>query len=330
MRLLRKALSICLSLAMVLAIFPALVVRAEIAELDTFTNINGTGISGVLYSDGRLVLSGNAKNGNFSLSSELKADTRLKYVDFSATTGIVTLNGGGFAGASIERFDFPESVKTVGSGLLQNCTHLKSVEFPAFLGENDATVYTSNFLKGTTALESVTIDFVMDSTLAGSGLLGDAGRPVGQGGLSITFGEHATIFNDLYFANNSQITRVKVDASSVSFRGRPFASAANLQVIDLSAVTEITRYNESIFQDIAQNSVVYLSERSLAENLMGSVNNTRDYGNGHYCSSRTGLVVLSGGKADELTAPQLIKRWIFVRRVFYGQRRYTSDRSGCW
>ena len=305
MRLLRKALSICLSLAMVLAIFPALVVRAEIAELDTFTNINGTGISGVLYSDGRLVLSGNAKNGNFSLSSELKADTRLKYVDFSATTGIVTLNGGGFAGASIERFDFPESVKTVGSGLLQNCTHLKSVEFPAFLGENDATVYTSNFLKGTTALESVTIDFVMDSTLAGSGLLGDAGRPVGQGGLSITFGEHATIFNDLYFANNSQITRVKVDASSVSFRGRPFASAANLQVIDLSAVTEITRYNESIFQDIAQNSVVYLSERSLAENLIGSVNNTRDYGNGHYCSSRTGLVVLSGGKADELTAPQL-------------------------
>ena len=121
MRLLRKALSICLSLAMVLAIFPALVVRAEIAELDTFTNINGTGISGVLYSDGRLVLSGNAKNGNFSLSSELKADTRLKYVDFSATTGIVTLNGGGFAGASIERFDFPESVKTVGSGLLQKC-----------------------------------------------------------------------------------------------------------------------------------------------------------------------------------------------------------------
>ena len=86
---------------------------------------------------------------------------------------------------------------------------------------------------------------------------------------------------------------------------RPFASAANLQVIDLSAVTEITRYNESIFQDIAQNSVVYLSERSLAENLIGSVNNTRDYGNGHYCSSRTGLVVLSGGKADELTAPQL-------------------------
>ena len=165
MRLLRKALSICLSLAMVLAIFPALVVRAEIAELDTFTNINGTGISGVLYSDGRLVLSGNAKNGNFSLSSELKADTRLKYVDFSATTGIVTLNGGGFAGASIERFDFPESVKTVGSGLLQNCTHLKSVEFPAFLGENDATVYTSNFLKGTTALESVTIDFVMDSSI---------------------------------------------------------------------------------------------------------------------------------------------------------------------
>lgn len=305
MQLLRKALSICLSLAMVLVIFPTFGVRAEIVELDTFTNINGTGISGVLYSDGRLVLSGNAKNGNFSLSSELKTDPRLKYVDFHATTGIITLNGGGFAGSSIERFDFPESVKTVGSGLLQNCTHLKSVEFPDFLGESDVTVYTSNFLKGTTALESVTIDFVMDSTLAGSGLLGGAGRPVEEGGLSVTFGEHATIFNDLYFANNSQITRVEVNASSVSFRGRPFASAVNLQIIDLSAVTEITRYNESIFQDIAQDSVVYLSERSIAENLTGSVNNTRDYGNGHYCSSRTGLVVLNGGTAVELTAPQL-------------------------
>lgn len=305
MATLKKALSLCLSLALASTLFSSALAKAETTLADTFSDINGTGISGVLHEDGRLVLSGNAKNGNFSLSSKLKADDRLRYVDFSAATGIVTLNGGGFAGSGIEYFDFPDTVKTVGSALLQNCTRLKSVEFPAFLNESDATVYTTNMLSGTTALESVSIGFVMDSTLAGSGLLAGAGRPAAAGGLSVTFLPNVTVFNDLYFAGNAQITRVKVEAAAVGFRGRPFASATALQVIDLSAVTEITRENGSIFQDIAQDSAVYLSSRSIAEQFTGSENNSRSYGNGHYCSLRTGLVVLNGGTADVLTAPQL-------------------------
>lgn len=87
-------------------------------------------------------------------------------------------------------------------------------------------------------------------------------------------------------------------ADTVSFNGRPFASSRNLKIIDMSAVKSVSKNNEALFQDIGENSVVYLSSRDIASMFIGSENNTRSYGNGHYCASRTGLIVCRGAQID--------------------------------
>ena len=90
-------------------------------------------------------------------------------------------------------------------------------------------------------------------------LLYGAGRPAVNGGLTVVFGEEVSEFNDLYFAENSNIVCVRMMADTVSFNGRPFASSRNLKIIDMSAVKSVSKNNEALFQDIGENSVVYLS-----------------------------------------------------------------------
>lgn len=91
----------------------------------------------------------------------LKDDARLKSIDFSGTTGIVTLLGGAFAESSIEEFTFPSTITTYGNSLFKNCRKLKRLIFPAFFDEENVTLYSSNFLNGTSALEYVEFHFTM-------------------------------------------------------------------------------------------------------------------------------------------------------------------------
>ena len=76
-------------------------------------------------------------------------------------------------------------------------------------------------------------------------------------------------------------------------------------VIDLTAVKAITSCAEGVFQNIGENSIIYVDTASIAQMFSGNTANVAATGNGHFCSLRTGIVVMNGAVAQDMTAPLL-------------------------